>query len=230
LIVMPATTPRIKRNAVAALGAKIVLHGDSFDEAEAHARTVAGDTGPRVHPPVRRSRRDRRTGHGGDGDPAAAPGPIRAIFVPVGGGGLIAGVAAYTKRLRPEVRIIGVESADAASMTAALEAGHPVTLDHVGLFADGTAVKRVGDEPFRVCRTLVDQMVVVDTDAICAAIKDVFEDTRAIVEPSGALAVAGRESVGRGDRNAGRNARRDHFRREHELRPLAPRLGTRRAR
>jgi threonine dehydratase len=191
LIVMPVTTPRIKRNAVAALGAKIVLHGDSFDEAEAHARALAGDTGRVfIHP------YDDPDVIAGQGTVAMEilrqlSGPIDAIFVPVGGGGLIAGIAAYTKRLRPVVRIVGVESADAASMTAALEAGAPVALGHVGLFADGTAVKRVGDEPFRICRTLVDEMVTVDTDAICAAIKDVFEDTRAILEPSGALAVAG---------------------------------------
>ena len=118
-------------------------------------------------------------------------GPIDAIFVAVGGGGLISGIAAYVKRLRPEVKVIGVEPVDADAMTRSLAAGHRVRLDQVGLFADGVAVKQVGEETFRLCRELVDEMVLVDTDDICAAIKDVFEDTRSILEPAGALAVAG---------------------------------------
>ncbi len=117
--------------------------------------------------------------------------PIHAIFVAIGGGGLISGIAAYVKRLRPEIKIIGVEPVDADAMYRSLKAGRRVKLDQVGLFADGVAVKQVGDETFRLCRELVDDMILVDTDAICAAIKDVFEDTRAILEPAGALAIAG---------------------------------------
>src|SRR3989442_12856225 len=118
-------------------------------------------------------------------------GPIDAIFVAVGGGGLISGIASYVKRVRPEVRIIGVEPVDSAAMAQSLEAGRRVKLDNVGLFADGVAVKQVGKETFRICRELVDEMVCVDTDAICAAIKDVFEDTRSILEPAGAPSIAG---------------------------------------
>jgi threonine dehydratase len=119
------------------------------------------------------------------------PGPIAAIFVPVGGGSLISGIAAYVKALRPEIKIIGVEPEDAAGMTESLRAGERIELAHVGIFADGVAVRRVGEETFRLCRELVDEMIVVDTDETCAAIKDIFEDTRGIVEPAGALAVAG---------------------------------------
>jgi threonine dehydratase len=119
------------------------------------------------------------------------PGPIDAIFVPVGGGGLISGIAAYVKRIRPATRIIGVEPVDADAMTRSLKAGRRVRLEQVGLFADGVAVKEVGRETFRLCRTLVDEMLRVGTDEMCAAIKDVFEDTRVVLEPAGALAVAG---------------------------------------
>ena len=190
-IVMPVTTPSIKRDAVRRLGAHVLMHGDSFDAAQQYALELCKDTGRVFLPPY-----DDPDVIAGQGTVAVEilrqhPGPIDAIFIPVGGGGLIAGIAAYVKRLRPEIKVIGVEANDAASMTAALRAGRPVTLDHVGLFADGTAVKRVGDETFRVSRSLIDSMVLVDTDAICAAIKDVFEDTRSILEPSGALAIAG---------------------------------------
>jgi len=119
------------------------------------------------------------------------PDPIHAIFCCVGGGGLIAGIAAYVKRLRPEIKIIGVEAVDADAMTQSLAAGKRITLEQVGLFADGAAVKQVGVETFRLCQEYVDEMILVDNDAICAAIKDVFEDTRSILEPAGALAVAG---------------------------------------
>ena len=119
------------------------------------------------------------------------PGTIDAIFVPVGGGGLISGIAAYVKRVRPSVRIVGVEPVDAAAMTKSLKTKRRVRLDHVGLFADGVAVKEVGRETFRLCRSLVDEMVLADTDEMCAAIKDVFEDTRVVLEPAGALAIAG---------------------------------------
>ena len=190
-IVMPATTPRIKVAAVAARGARVVLHGDSYDDAYAHALTLAQREQAHLRPPLRRPGRDRRPGHHRHGDPAQHSGPIDAIFVAVGGGGLISGIAAYVKRLRPEIKIIGVEPIDADAMTRSLEAGHRVRLAQVGLFADGVAVKQVGEETFRLCRELVDEMVLVDNDDICAAIKDVFEDTRSILEPAGALAVAG---------------------------------------
>ena len=190
-IVMPVTTPPIKIEAVRARGAKIVLHGDSYDEACAHARVL--------------QRRHRLTFVHPYDDPDVIAGqgtigmeilrqhtkPIDAIFAAIGGGGLIAGIAAYVKRLRPEIRVIGVEPVDADAMYRSLKAGRRVKLDQVGLFADGVAVKQVGRETFRLCRELVDDVIRVDTDAICAAIKDVFEDTRAILEPAGALAIAG---------------------------------------
>ena len=190
-IVMPLTTPAIKVDAVAALGATAVLHGDTFDEAYCRAREIErNERRVFVHP------YDDPEVIAGQGTVAMElvrqhPGPIRAVFVPVGGGGLIAGMGAYLKELRPEIRLIGVEPDDAASMKAALDAGRPVELAEVGVFADGVAVKKVGEETFRVCRRVVDEMVTVGTDAICAAIKDVFEDTRTIMEPAGALAVAG---------------------------------------
>jgi threonine dehydratase len=191
VIVMPATTPRIKIDAVAARGARVVLRGDSYDDAYAHSLTLA--------------RRERLTYVHPYDDPYVIAGqgtigmeilrehsgPIHAIFAAVGGGGLISGIAAYVKRLRPEVKIIGVEPIDSDAMARSLAAGHRVRLAQVGLFADGVAVKQVGEETFRLCRELVDEMVLVDNDDICAAIKDVFEDTRAILEPAGALAVAG---------------------------------------
>jgi threonine dehydratase len=190
-IVMPATTPRIKRDAVAALGADVVLHGDTYDEAQVEALRVAEQTRRVfIHP------YDDADVIAGQGTVAMEvlrqhPEPIEAIFVPVGGGGLIAGIAAYTKRVRASIQVIGVEPDDAASMRASLDAGRPVALDHVGLFVDGVAVKKVGEETFRICKDLVDDVILVDTDAICAAIKDVFEDTRTILEPAGALSVAG---------------------------------------
>ena len=191
LIVMPTTTPAIKVDAVRALGARAVLHGDTFDDAYAHARAL-GDAEGRVfiHP------YDDADVIAGQGTIAAeilrqCGQPIEAIFVPVGGGGLIAGIAAYVKAVSPETRVIGVEPDDSNCMQAALAAGERVVLDSVSLFADGVAVKQVGAEPFRVARECVDEMVLVNTDEICAAIKDIFEDTRAIAEPAGALGVAG---------------------------------------
>jgi threonine dehydratase len=190
-IVMPVTTPQIKVDAVAALGAKVILEGDSYDEAYTRARELEREGGLTfVHPYD-------------DPDVIAGQGtiamelvrqcrePIHALFVPVGGGGLIGGIAAYVKRLRPEVRVIGVEPSDADAMHRSLRAGRRVTLAHVGLFADGVAVRQVGKETFRLARRYVDEVVLVDTDEVCAAIKDVFEDTRSIAEPSGALGVAG---------------------------------------
>jgi threonine dehydratase len=190
-IVMPVTTPHIKVAAVRARGAEVVLHGDSYDDAYAHARELERRrrlvfVHPYDHPDV-------IAGQGTIGMEILRQHarPIHAIFVAVGGGGLIAGVAAYVKRLRPETRVIGVEPNDADAMYRSLKAGRRVRLSQVGLFADGVAVKQVGRETFRIARELVDEVILVDTDAICAAIKDVFEDTRAVLEPAGALAVAG---------------------------------------
>jgi threonine dehydratase len=191
VIVMPVTTPRIKVDAVAARGAEVVLHGDSYAEAykkalELKARRGLAFIHPYDDPEV-------IAGQGTVGMEILRQHPRRidAIFVPVGGGGLISGIAAYVKRLRPSIRIIGVEPKDADAMARSLKAGRRVKLDHVGLFADGVAVKEVGRETFRLCRSLVDDMVLADTDEMCAAIKDVFEDTRVVLEPAGALAIAG---------------------------------------
>ena len=190
-IVMPVTTPSIKIDAVRALGGEVVLHGDAYDDAYAHAMALSAKQGLAfIHP------FDDPFVIAGQGTIGVeileqAEGDIDAIFVPIGGGGLIAGIAAYVKQLRPGIRIIGVEPEDSAAMKASLDAGKPVTLDHVGIFADGVAVRRVGDETFRLCRLFVDDIVTVDTDQICAGIRDIFEDTRSIVEPAGGLAVAG---------------------------------------
>jgi threonine dehydratase len=191
VIVMPVTTPRIKINAVAARGAEVVLHGDSYQEALAHAKRLQRRRGLTfVHP---YDDPEVIAGQGTIGMEILSqhPGTIDAIFVPVGGGGLISGIAAYVKKIKPKVRIVGVEPVDAAAMHLSLKANKRVVLDHVGLFADGVAVKQVGEETFRLCRKLVDEMVLADTDEMCAAIKDVFEDTRVVLEPAGALAVAG---------------------------------------
>ena len=191
VIVMPQSTPQIKVDAVRARGGEVVLAGDSFSDAYTHAKELEKTQRLTfVHP---FDDPDVIAGQGTIGMEIlrAHPKPIHAIFCCVGGGGLIAGVAAYVKRLRPETRIIGVEAVDAEAMTRSLAAGRRIELDQVGLFADGAAVKQVGDETFRLCQQYVDEMIVVDNDAICAAIKDVFEDTRSILEPAGALAVAG---------------------------------------
>ncbi|GAB3264035.1 threonine ammonia-lyase, biosynthetic [Chitinimonas naiadis] len=190
-IVMPATTPRIKIDGVERRGAQVVLHGDSFSEAYQHALILAEESGKAYVPPF--DDPDVIAGQGTVGMEILRQHPdgVRAIFLPIGGGGLAAGVGAYIKRLRPEIRLIGVEPVDADAMKRSIEAGERVTLEHVGLFADGVAVKQVGEETFRVCREVLDEIILVDTDAMCAAIKDVFEDTRSILEPSGALALAG---------------------------------------
>jgi threonine dehydratase len=190
-IVMPVTTPKIKVDAVGARGARVVLHGDSYDEAYAHAMKLKRRLGLTfVHP---YDDPDVIAGQGTIGMEILRQSerPIDAVFVAVGGGGLISGIASYLKHLRPGIRVIGVEPTDADAMARSLKAGRRVKLDHVGLFADGVAVKEVGQETFRLCRKLVDEMVLVDTDEICAAIKDVFEDTRVVLEPAGALAIAG---------------------------------------
>ena len=191
VVVMPETTAQIKVRAVQALGGEVVLAGESFDEAYAHALDLEKKQKLTfVHP---FDDPDVIAGQGTIGMEILRqhPRPIHAVFCCVGGGGLIGGVAAYIKRLRPETKIIGVEAADADAMAQSLAAGRRVRLSQVGLFADGAAVKQVGEETFRLARAYVDEMVLVGTDAICAAIKDVFEDTRAILEPAGALAVAG---------------------------------------
>ena len=191
VIVMPLTSPQIKIDAVRALGGEVVLLGDAYDDAYAHARELEASEGLTfIHP------FDDPDVIAGQGTIAAeilrqADSPIDAVFVPIGGGGLIAGIAVYIKCKQPDVRIIGVEPEDSAGMRDSLKAGSPVTLDHVGIFADGVAVRRVGDETFRLCQQHVDEIITVDTDQICAAIKDLFEDTRSIVEPAGGLAVAG---------------------------------------
>ncbi|MGZ6142418.1 MAG: threonine ammonia-lyase, biosynthetic [Myxococcales bacterium] len=190
LIVMPVTTPQIKIDAVCARGAEVVLAGESYDEAYRHARTLEKRRGLSfVHP---YDDPDVIAGQGTIGMEILRqhPGPIDAIFVAVGGGGLIAGIASYVKRVRPQVKVIGVQPVDADSMAQSLAKGRRVRLEHVGLFADGVAVKSPGRETFRLAKKLVDGMLLVDNDAICAAIKDVFEDTRTILEPAGALAVA----------------------------------------
>lgn len=191
IIVMPITAPQVKVDAVKAGGGSVVLCGDSYDDAYAHAREIEADKGLTfIHP-------------FDDPDVIAGQGtigmeilrqyqqPIHAVFVAIGGGGLISGVAAYIKRLRPEVKIIGVEPVDSDAMSQSLAKGSRVRLDQVGLFADGVAVRQVGEETFRLCQQYVDEVILVNTDDTCAAIKDVFEDTRSILEPAGALAIAG---------------------------------------
>src|SRR3981081_4436645 len=192
LIVMPLTTPEIKVRAVAALGAEIVLHGDDYDQAYEHALVLARERAlvfvhPFADPDVIAGQgtiaMEILRQHHGDN--------IDAIFVPVGGGGLIAGIAAYAKSLYPRIKIIGVEPEDSAGMYESLRAGKRLTLDRVGTFADGVAVRRVGEETFRLARQYVDEIILVTTDQICGAIQDIFQDTRSIAEAAGALAVAG---------------------------------------
>ncbi|MFG0290102.1 MAG: threonine ammonia-lyase, biosynthetic [Rhodopirellula sp. JB044] len=191
IVVMPVTTPRLKSEAVAALGGKVVLHGDSYSDAYAHAVELQEKHQyVFVHP---------------FDDPHVIAGqgtvgmeilrqhqhPIAAVFVAIGGGGLISGVAAYIKAVRPEIKVIGVQMADSNAMIESIAQGEPVDIKDVGLFSDGTAVKKVGTETFRLTQKLVDDFVTVDTDAVCAAIKDAFEDTRSILEPAGAMGIAG---------------------------------------
>ncbi|MGK7910074.1 MAG: threonine ammonia-lyase, biosynthetic [Synechococcus sp.] len=191
VIVMPVTTPSMKVDAVRARGAEVVLFGDTYDDAYGYARQLEQDKGLTfIHP-------------FDDPDVIAGQGtvgmeilrqyqqPIHAIFVAIGGGGLISGIASYVKRVRPEIKVIGVEPIDADAMYRSLKVGHRVRLEQVGLFADGVAVREVGKETFRLCQELIDDIILVKTDDTCAAIKDVFQDTRSIVEPAGALAIAG---------------------------------------
>ena len=191
LIVMPKTTPEIKVNSVRRLNAEIILHGNTYDDASEHAHELAEERGLAYIPPYDHPLVIAGQGTVGMEIMRQHHGHIDAIFVPVGGGGLIAGVAAYVKAISPETKIIGVEADESACLKAALAAGERVVLDKVGIFADGTAVKQIGEEPFKLAQTLVDEVLAVGIDEICAAVKDIFEDTRSIAEPSGALAVAG---------------------------------------
>ena len=191
VIVMPTTTPLIKIDAVKNRGAEVVLFGDSYSDAYLHALELEkSEQLTFVHP---YDDPDVIAGQGTIGLEIleAYPEPIHAIFCCVGGGGLLSGIAAYVKATRPEIKMIGVEASDAEAMTESLKLGERVMLEQVGLFADGAAVKQVGVHTFNLCQQYVDEMIVVDNDAICAAIKDVFEDTRSILEPAGALATAG---------------------------------------
>ncbi len=191
VIVMPKTTPEIKVGAVRRLGGEVVLHGNTYDDASERAHELEREQGLTYIPPY-----DHPLVIAGQGTVALEllrqhPEVPDAIFVPVGGGGLIAGIAAYVKYLRPGVRIIGVEAADAPSLYQALKAGERVTLEQVGIFADGAAVRQVGEIPFEIARHFVDEVLVVEADEICAAVKDTFEDLRVIPEPAGALGLAG---------------------------------------
>ncbi|KAH9318547.1 hypothetical protein KI387_020316 [Taxus chinensis] len=194
VIAMPLTTPVIKWKSVERLGATVVLVGDSYDDAQHYARQRCEKEGLTFIPPF--DHPDVIAGQGTVGMEIIRQhhGPLHAVFVPVGGGGLIAGIAAYIKRVRPEVQIIGVEPTDANAMALSLHHGKRVSLDHVGGFADGVAVKVVGEETFRLCRELLDGVVLVSRDAICASIKDMFEEKRSILEPAGALALAGAQA------------------------------------
>ncbi|EGR3963462.1 threonine ammonia-lyase, biosynthetic [Vibrio cholerae] len=189
-IVMPRTTPDIKVEAVRGFGGEVLLHGSNFDEAKAEAERLAKEQGYTFVPPF-----DHPLVIAGQGtigmEMLQQNGHLDYIFVPVGGGGLAAGVAVLVKQLMPEIQVIAVEPEDSACLKAALDAGKPVVLDQVSMFADGVAVKRIGDETFRLCQQYINGHVTVSSDEICAAVKDIFEDTRAIAEPSGALALAG---------------------------------------
>ncbi|MBE6441130.1 MAG: threonine ammonia-lyase, biosynthetic [Desulfovibrio desulfuricans] len=190
-IVMPVTTPAIKIEAVRRLGGQVVLSGESFSDAWRHTEELIQETGCTYIPPF-----DDPDVIAGQGTIAMEilrqhPDDIRAVFVPIGGGGMAAGIAAYIKNLRPEIRVIGVEPVDSDDMRRSVMAGHRVEMSDVGLFADGVAVKLVGEETYALCRDLLDDIITVDTDAICGAIKDIFEDTRVVAEPAGALSLAG---------------------------------------
>jgi threonine dehydratase len=202
IIVMPTTTPKVKIDAVKARGGEVVLAGDSYSDAYEHA--------------IKLEKKHKLTFIHPFDDPDVIAGqgtvgmeilrqhsaPIHAIFVAIGGGGLIGGVAAYVKALRPEIKIIGVQTTDSDAMARSLKAGRRITLPDVGLFSDGTAVKLVGEETFRLAKQYVDEIILVDTDAVCTAIKDIFQDTRSIVEPAGALALAGAKAYIEREKNS----------------------------
>lgn len=189
VIVMPVTTPSIKVNAVRGFGGEVILYGENFDAAQAKAIELAEREGLEYVPPFDNDA--VIAGQGTIGLEIFQSGPVDRVFVPVGGGGLAAGVAVLLKQLNPQIKIIGVEPVESACLTAALEAGEPVTLDHVSLFAEGVAVKTIGTETFRLCREYLDDVVTVSSDEISAAIKDLFDDNRAIAEPAGATSLAG---------------------------------------
>lgn len=190
-IVMPETTPQIKIDAVKARGAEVVLKGTSYNDAYDHAMTLVAQSGLTYIPPFDDPHVIAGQGTIGLEIIRQHTKPIHAIFVAIGGGGLASGIAALIKNTRPEIKVIGVETHDACAMKQSIEAGQRIELKDVGLFADGTAVKLVGEETFRLCRDLLDDIILVGTDDICAAVKDIFDDTRSITEPSGALALAG---------------------------------------
>ena len=191
IVVMPQTAPAVKVEAVERWGAEVRLVGDSFDGAAEYALALSRDEGKALIPPFDDPEIIAGQGTVGMEILKQAISPIDAIFVPVGGGGLISGIAAYVKQVQPDVRIIGVEPQESDAMLQSVKAGRRIRLKQVGIFADGVAVKQVGRETFRLCRKLVDEFVSVSTDEICAAVKDTFEDTRTLVEPSGALGIAG---------------------------------------
>ncbi|WP_392567095.1 threonine ammonia-lyase, biosynthetic [Utexia brackfieldae] len=190
LIVMPLTTPDIKVEAVRAFGGEVLLYGTNFDEAKTKAIALAKEQNRTFIPPF-----DHPLVIAGQGSVAMEilqqNAKVDRIFVPVGGGGLAAGIAALIKQIMPSIKVIAVEAKDSACLKAALDAGHPVDLNRVGSFAEGVAVKRIGDETFRLCQQYLDDIILVDSDEICAAVKDLFDDVRAVAEPSGALALAG---------------------------------------
>ena len=203
-IVMPETTPEIKIDGVKKFGAKVILHGDDFSTAFAKAQEIANENSLVFIPPF-----DDPFVIAGQGTIALEllrqyTKNIHAIFIPIGGGGLIAGIGSYIKMVRPEIKIIGVESDESASMYASIKKGRRIKLKNVGIFADGVAVAQVGKEPFRLAKKVVDEIVLADVDQICAAVKDLFEDTRAIAEPSGALAVAGMKNYIRENKVSGK--------------------------
>ncbi|MGB1556830.1 MAG: threonine ammonia-lyase, biosynthetic [Oceanococcaceae bacterium] len=191
VIVMPQTTPAIKVDAVRALGGEVVLHADTFDEANAHAQALAAEQGLSYVPPYDHPLVIAGQGTVGKEILEQLPSPPNVIFVPVGGGGLIAGIAAWVKYAAPDTRIVAVEPDDAACLDVALRAGERVPLSHVGLFADGVAVRIIGEHPFELAQLHVDAVVTCSVDEICAAVRDIFEDNRSVLEPAGALAVAG---------------------------------------
>jgi threonine dehydratase len=197
-LVMPTTTPAIKIDAVRRLGAQIDVFGEDYCDAARHAERIAAETGMTpIHP---YDDADVIAGNATIALELLRQADCGSVFVPVGGGGLAGGIAAVIKAVRPQIRVIGVEPHDAAAMTHSIRAGHRVELDHVGLFADGVAVRTVGEQTFELCRRYLDECITVGVDEICVAIKDVFEDTRAVLEPAGALAVAGLKRYARAHR------------------------------
>ena len=191
IIVMPKTTPQIKIDAVKNLGGEVVLAGESFNDAYDHAKELVEQKNMIYIPPFNDPYVIAGQGTIGMEITRQHPRKIDAIFVQIGGGGLAAGIAAYIKNVRPDIKVIGVQTTDSDDMRQSITAGKIITLDEVGLFSDGTAVKKVGGETFALCRDLLDEIITVNTDAVCSAIKDIFDDTRSITEPAGALSLAG---------------------------------------